>query len=86
MNNRYIYYWYTHLEPTVLATSKIIEETIISHNWNLFERFYKLYNNNPIFKNVVFFPDTIWDSELNKHIPLTEENFNLIEFTEHECG
>lgn len=89
----YIYYWYHHMAIS-FEDRDIINDAAANHDWETFSYYLNRY------KDKCTFPDTIsvHDDEDNyededdyiengiSEIPLNEENFQLIDWAECECG
>ena len=96
----YVYYWFDHLyvrfgaeELGIKFNIDDVENAILNHDWNKFRLYRFLLDeieHTTLDGDVLeFFPDTISvsDEEGNiDFIPLTKENFKLINDVGHECG
>ena len=78
-----IYYWYHHMMP--YEAREDIQHTIDEHDWSAFKKFYNQLNS----ANICYLPDKVYaycDDDFIGHLPMGEQAFSLITYSECECG
>lgn len=84
----YTYYMYTHLDDEFYKDVPEIEKSIENKDWKSFKKYYQKWKTKDEY--FVYLPNTIKvydeDSMDVYDIPLTKENFTLIDSFDHECG
>lgn len=80
-----VYYWYHHMLPSDKRNS--IQRSIYEHDYELFKRWkYQLNSPNP---NMCYLPDEVYvycGNDCIGSIPMGEQAFSLITYSECECG
>lgn len=89
----YIYYWYDHCFLRGSGIEKDIEDCIKRHDWVKFQCYQKILNNmvceEQNNEKWLYLPNevTVYDKdEYYGTLELTEQVFNLISYSEYECG
>ena len=78
-----VYYWYHHMMPS--ASLNAIRRTIDENDYALFKRWYSKLNS----PDICYLPDEVYvycGEDFIGALPMCEQTFSLITFSECECG